>query len=429
MKNKKLWVSIVAAILATVLILSLILSALPSAHAASSSEIRDQINQMEKDNEKLQQQLEDLKKDQNANATEIKDLIAQKGNIEQQVGLLHEQIKNLNEQISAYNVLLADKQEDVDEAERRLAQLNEKHKDRIRTMEEDGNLSYWSVLFEANSFSDLLDRLNMIEEIASADRKRLDEMRSAAKEVEEAKTILLEERASLQATRTTLAQRQAEMDAKSQEAATLMQQLVAKGEEFEQFMEKAEDDLYQLELEIAKKENEYEDAKYKEYLATLTTPPTTAAPIVQPNYGGGIGGSSNVDESGITWVVPCSYTRVSSVFQPDGRLHPVLGYVRPHNGVDLAAPCPTPIVATRSGIVTISVWSDSAGYYVKVDHLDGYASVYMHMCCPPLVKEGQVVAQGQQIGCVGTTGLSTGNHLHFGISKNGVYVDPMDYIG
>lgn len=431
MKNKKLWIALLAIILAVAMLAPLILNLLPThAHAAaSSSEIRDQINQMEKDNEKLQAELDALKKDQNANATEINDLVAQKGNIEQQVGLLHSQIKNLNEQIAAYNVLIADKQEDVSEAEQRLKELNEKHKDRIRTMEEDGSLSYWSVLFQANSFSDLLDRLNMIEEIASADRKRLNEMRDAAKEVEDAKAVLLAERASLQETKNILAQRQTEMDAKSLEAQELLQQLIAKGEEFEQFMEKAEQDLYELEKEIANMESEYDAAVDREYWATYTTPPTTAPPIAQPNYGGGVGGNANVDESGITWLVPCSYKRVSSVFLPDGREHPVLGVVRPHLGVDLAAPCPTPIVATRSGIVIVSQWSDSAGYYVTIDHMDGYRSTYMHMCDRPEVKVGQIVAQGQVIGCVGTTGLSTGNHLHFGIYKNGNPVDPMLYIG
>ena len=100
-----------------------------------------------------------------------------------------------------------------------------------------------------------------------------------------------------------------------------------------------------------------------------------------------------------------------------------------HNGVDFAAGCPTPIYATRAGIVTISQWSDSAGWYVMIDHMDGYKSVYMHMCKRPNVKVGDIVAAGETIGCVGTTGTSTGNHLHFGISYNGVYVNPMDYVG
>ena len=190
MKNKRLWVSLMAGFLAAVLLLSLILSALPRANAASSSEIKDQIEKLEQQQEELEGKIEDLKNQQSGNASEAAELMAEKNLIDQQIGLLHTQISNLNEQISAYSLLIADKQEDLEAAQERLAELNQKNKERIRAMEEDGALSYWSVLFKANSFSDLLDRLNMIEEIAASDRRRLDEMSAAAKVVEDAKVEL-----------------------------------------------------------------------------------------------------------------------------------------------------------------------------------------------------------------------------------------------
>jgi len=431
MKNRKLWISLVAGILVAALLLSLILAALPVRAEQSSSEIRDQINQMQADNAALEAEINKLKEQQKDNATDIQDLVVQKSVIEQQVGLLHAQIKNLNEQIAAFSVLIADKQEDLEEAERKLETLNEKHKDRIQAMEEDGQLSYWSVLFQANSFSDLLDRLNMIEEIAASDRRRLDEMREAAREVAAAKEELVKERQELQQTKQTMTQLQEEQAAKAQQAQAVLQQLLDKGEEFEKLMEKAEEELTELEKDIAQKESDYEEAVDREYWATYTTPPPPPPPTTLPpvQVGGGTGGDVNVDESGISWLVPCSYIRVSSPFLPSGRLHPTQGVIKPHLGVDLAAPCPTPIVASRSGIVEVSQYSSSAGYYVTIDHLDGYKSVYMHMCHVPNVKVGQTVAQGQVIGCVGSTGWSTGNHLHFGIYKNGAAVDPMDYIG
>ena len=429
MKNRRFWISLLAGIMAAVMLLSLLLSLFPTnAKAASSSEIRDQINQMEKDNEELQEKLEDLKKQQNANASDIKSLVKEKSVIEQQVGLLHEQVKNMNAQISAYAVLIADKQEDVNKAEARLKELNDKYKERIRIMEEDGQLSYWSVLFQASSFSDLLDRLNMIEEIAASDQRRLDEMSAAAKEVQSAKEMLVEERKALQAVKDELSERQAEMNEKSLEAQNILNKLLEKGAEFEDMMDEAEKELEELEKEIANKENEYDEAVDREYWATYTTPPTTAPPTTAPSVGtGGTGGSTNIDASGIKWVVPCTYKRISSPF--GYRIHPVYGDKRFHAGVDMAAPCPTPILATRSGIVTISEYSSSAGYYVTIDHLDGFKSTYMHMCHFPDVKVGEYVAAGQVIGCVGTTGTSTGNHLHFGIYYNGSPVDPMLYVG
>lgn len=99
-----------------------------------------------------------------------------------------------------------------------------------------------------------------------------------------------------------------------------------------------------------------------------------------------------------------------------------------HNGVDLPAPKGTPIYASRSGFVTIATYHNTAGNYVKIDHQDGYSSVYMHMT-HYVVEKGEYVNAGQLIGYVGSTGRSKGNHLHFGISYNGKYVNPMDYIG
>lgn len=422
MKNKKLWISILAGMMALVMLLGLVVSILPRANAASSSEIKDQIGNLESEQKDMQAQLEELKSQQKDNLTEVKDILAQKSLIEQQVGLLHAQIENMNEQIAAYALLIADKQEELDKAEKRLAELNEKYKDRIRAMEEDGQLSYWSVLFKANSFSDLLDRLNMMMEIAASDQRRLNEMNQAAIEVAETKASLQEEKKLLEENKAELAEKQKELDVKAKEAQDLLATLLQKGEEFDALMDAREEELAKLEQEIAQKQEEYDEAKYQEWLAT-SVPPTTKPPVV--NNGGGVGGSA-VGSQGVTWLVPCDYKYVSSAF--GWRIHPVHGDWRFHAGVDLAIGH-TPIYATRAGIVEIAKYSESAGYYVVINHMDGYKSTYMHMCKFPSVKAGEMVTAGQVIGCVGSTGWSTGNHLHFGISQNGVNLNPMDFIG
>ena len=124
MKNKKFWISVVAGILVAALVLSLIIAALPVHAEQSSSEIRDQINQMQADNAAIEEEIKKLKEQQKDNATDIQDLVIQKSVIEQQVGLLHAQIKNLNEQIAAFSVLIADKQEEMGKAEQKLEALN-----------------------------------------------------------------------------------------------------------------------------------------------------------------------------------------------------------------------------------------------------------------------------------------------------------------
>ena len=140
--------------------------------------------------------------------------------------------------------------------------------------------------------------------------------------------------------------------------------------------------------------------------------------------GGGGGGGGQVSSSG--WLTPVPYYTLTSPFGM--RLHPVYGYYRMHNGVDLACAQGTPIYASRSGKVTLATYGKDAGYYVSLNHGDGFASVYMHMT-HYIVSAGQYVEQGQVIGYVGSTGASTGPHLHFGISYNGTYVNPMNYIG
>ena len=438
MKNKKLWVSLLAGIMAAVMILTLLLQLIPvPAEAASSSEIQNQIDEMEKEQQALQDALDELESKRDANQTEIESMVQQKDIVDQQISLLYEQIDNMNDQIAAYAVMIADKQTELDKAEADLQAMKEKHLERIRALEEDGQLSYWYVLFEAEDFIDLLDRLNMVQEIAAADQKRLEEMNAAAEAVAAAKENLRAEQNELQGRRQALAAKQAELDIKSQEATQLLADLIAKGEEFDAWMEQKENDLADLEEEINDLEVEFDKAKYEEWLAT-SVPPTTAP----STSGGSAGGSTgNVPQSGviyrggtaltentvngITWLTPCTYNRISSTFGM--RYHPVYHYDKMHKGVDLAVGH-TPIYATRGGVVVISGWDDSAGNWVVIDHGDGFRSVYMHMCKRPYVKKGDFVGAGTEIGCVGTTGTSTGLHLHFGISQYNPSLGKYEYV-
>ena len=170
-----------AAVLALLLVLSVTLGMLPTeAEAASSSEIRNQIAQMKQRQKEMEEEYEELQNQFTENENEILNLVNQKNLIDQEISLMTEQITNINQQIAAFNLLIADKQDELDEAQARFNELSEKNKERIRAMEEEGSLSYWAVLFEANSFADLLDRLNMIEEIAAADHRRMEELTEAA---------------------------------------------------------------------------------------------------------------------------------------------------------------------------------------------------------------------------------------------------------
>lgn len=444
MKNKKFWVSLVAGLMAAVMILSLLLTLLPvNAKGATSSEIKDQIEQMEKEQADLEAELKELENKKADNLTEIKDIVGRKNIVDQQIALLHDQVSLVNDEISAYAVLLADKQRELDKANENLQTLRKQHAERLRAMEENGTISYWSVIFSANSFTDLLGRLSMIEEIAAADRKRIDDMTEATRLVEETKQILQQEQLALQDQRKKLAAKQMELQIMQEESAQLLSSLIARGEEYDRWMEEQEDKMSDLEDEIMNMEAEYDRVKFEEWLAT-SVPPTTApkptvpkptAPPVDDEYSTTIWRSGTAMTAntvdGITWYTPCDYNRISSTFGM--RYHPIDKIWKLHKGVDFAINH-TPIYASRPGVVIRSGWDDSFGWYVLIDHTDGFRTVYAHMCKRPYVKEGEFVGAGTELGCVGSTGASTGNHLHFGVRLKNPntgeyeYVNPLYYV-
>ena len=436
MNNRKRIVSILAGIMAAVLLLTLVIGLLPTrASAASSSEIRKQINELKAQKKEIEEQIKQVQEDYKKNEDEIADIVARKNVIDQEIGLLSTQIININEQISAFNILIADKQDELDGAQDRFDQLSEENKIRIRTMEEEGSLSYWEVLFKANDFSDLLDRLNMVEEIAASDKRRLEELDRAAKEVEEAQAQLEVEKEELQLTKDELDVAQAQLDEKKKEADALLLELLAKADELKALEAEYNEKEAEFLKDIAAKEQEYNEAKLAEwlaYMATYTTvPPETAAPQEGGNTNGSSGtNSGNTGNSGGSsassgWLRPCSYVKLTSPF--GYRDSPTAGASTYHQGVDLAAPQGTPVYASRAGRVTVAGYSSAAGYYVTINHLDGFSSIYMHLN-NYVVSSGQTVSAGQLIGYVGNSGIATGYHLHFGIAYNGAYVNPASYV-
>ena len=180
--------------------------------------------------------------------------------------------------------------------------------------------------------------------------------------------------------------------------------MIARGDEYEQLLHKGEEAQNELMEQIAQKQDEFDKAAYEEWLASQK-------PVTPPD--------------GCEWLTPLTSYRLTSPFGM--RKHPILGIYRMHNGIDMGAPKSTPIYASRGGQITIAEENDSAGLYVQINHGDGFKSIYMHMEYY-IVKVGDYVAQGQVIGYVGTSGLSNGYHLHFGISLNGEYVNPLEYI-
>ena len=374
--------------------------------AASSAEIQKEINALKNEKAEIQKQINAIQSQYDANFSDMKDIVAQKNAIDQEITLLNTKIETTNQEISAYNQLIADTQEELDTAEEELLELSTMHRQRVRAMEEEGTLSYWEVIFQANSFIDLLDRINMVEEINASDRRRIEQMRIAADIVSATRMNLEQEKSELETVRVQLAEDEAALELKRAESDEVLHELEKKAEEFQVLLDESEMLQDELMKEIDMVEVELKEAKYDEYLAKLAlqgeNPPSNAS-----------------------WLMPVS-GKLTSAFGM--RVHPVLGYKRMHNGVDLAAAIGTPIYATRAGQVTRTAYqAGGAGNYVSINHLDGFSSIYMHMS-HYVVSAGQSVSQGQLIGYVGNTGISTGPHLHFGISYAGTYVNPLAYV-
>lgn len=395
--------------------------------ADNISTLEEQIAELESKKEDLQAQREKLQAGLSEQSSQLDALIAEKSVLEQEIFLLGQEEDAINEQISAYNLLIADKQEELDAAQAKLTELQEQNRDRICAMEKDSGLSYWSILFNAGSFAELLDQMRMISQIHQGDQACLDALEAASREVAEATAALTQEREAAEATRQELTATQAELQEKQQKSMETLEELLALGDEYREAIEAAESDMDFILAEIDDKQTQLDWEKYQQWLSTSvpeTTPPTEAPTEStestqepqpsQPDNGGSEG-----------WVVPVDYVYISSPFGT--RVHPITGVVTTHYGVDLAAYLGNPIYATRSGVVTQATYGASGGYYVYIDHGDGFTSIYLHMT-HYIVSAGDYVEAGQVIGYCGSTGASTGPHLHFGLIYNGAYVDPTKYV-
>lgn len=378
-----------------------------SVSAATVSEIQQELDALAEQNNEIQAQIDALQQQYDESYGQMLTIVEQKSGIDQEISLLKTKIENTNAQISAYKQLIADAQEELDEAKESLAVLSQENRERVRAMEEGGTISYWQVLFQANSFTELLDRINMIQEINASDRKRMESLSIAADIVTATQLNLDAEKTALDAAVAQMEADEALLEEKRAQSDELLRQLAQQAEEFQYLMLKSEAIQDELLKEIAAKEADLKQAQYNSYLVELAK-------------------SGQNPPSDAVWVTPVSGYTITSPFGM--RVHPILGYEIMHNGIDMACSQGTPIYATRAGTVTTAAYqAGGAGYYVSINHLDGFSSIYMHMT-HYVVSAGQSVSQGQLIGYVGSTGLSTGPHLHFGISYGGTYVNPLAYI-
>ncbi len=406
--RRQRFMALLAAILALLMLLPMVvmvISYLPLADAATTGEIQSQINSLKAKNKDLSAQKGELKAQLSGIKAEKSAAMDRKYNLEQQIGVLQEEIDNLEAQLEQYAALIAEKEREVSENEARERSQFQLFCRQVRAMEEEGTVSYWAILLSAQSFSELLDRVEMVNDIADYNQKVCDQLQMARQALAEAKAQLETAKAETEAAQAQQEAAQAELKSQKAEVQSLIDEIKAD----EALTQKAIDELNAaakaMDAEIAKKE--------KELQAAMEAARKKGSNSYQFDPG-----------TGYYWPLPSNQVRVNSFFGP--RKDPISGKRSNHSGTDIGAPGGTEIYAAHGGVVLTSESHWSYGNYVVVSRGDGITTLYAHMS-RRAVKAGDTVSQGQVIGYVGSTGRSTGNHLHFEVRVNGTRKDALKY--
>lgn len=370
----------------------------------SIKEKENQISSAQTEKQSLQANLSDVKKIKKELETVKNNLSAYVTQLDAQMAQMQENIANLETQIEDKNAQIVQTEAQLNEAIEIENAQYEAMKKRIKFMYEKGDEYFLELLFSAESVPDMLNKADYIEQLSAYDRKMLDQYVATTKYVELCKQQLEADKEVLE---------EAKTDVEKEKAA--VEELISEKEQqitsYSYDISNKEQAIKEYEADIAEQNQIIKDleaavAAERQAIYDASHPKIT--------YDGGV----------FAWPAP-SYTRISDEYGE--RIHPILGTKQFHNGLDMAAPGGSPILAAYDGEVVAASYSSSMGNYIMIDHGNTLYTIYMHASAL-YVKKGDVVAKGQQIAAVGSTGRSTGNHLHFSVRLNGSYVSPWGYL-
>ena len=338
----------------------------------------------------------------------IEDLKDSKGDIESKVTELNQQLIDISARITDLENQLTAKSEDIQETKDELAGAKEREaqqyadmKVRIQFMYENGQTSYLEALLSSRNISEFLNSADYIAQIQSYDRQKLTEYQDTVESIVNLEAQLEQEYTDLGALKSTVESNKATVAA---------------------MMRQKESELADISGDI---EDVQSDADY--YAAEIQAQEELIAAIKRAEAEKAAAGVEEHPYTGGAFRWPCpSSTRVTSDYGT--RVSPMSGASSNHKGIDIGASAGADIIAAADGTVTAASYSSAAGNYVMIDHGGGLYTVYMH-ASSLLVSPGQTVSAGDVIAKVGSTGISTGSHLHFGVSLNGSYVSPWSYLG
>lgn len=379
---KKRLVSLIAAAVTCVSCIS------PVYAAKSVSDLKKELSENEK---KVESTKKELKSKQAEQSEQQKKKLA----LDVEISGLQDDIDEVQSVISEKNSEIQEKNSEIATLEANIQKTNKQLKKRMKVMYENGTTSYLELILQAKGLSDLFTRISVVESIVKHDNGVIDEYNKQVEQVTAAKQVIETEKNEQVEAKQLLESKQSAIESKRSEQQKIINELNSDINELkrqEAEMEKAEKQI-QSQIDAALKAATQKSVTYK---------------------GNG------------RFLFPlASYTRVSS--QYGYRIHPITGTRKLHSGIDYAAPAGTAIYAAEDGVVLTSGWVNGYGYTVTVNHGGGYVTLYAH-CSKLLVSAGQTVTRGQTIAKVGSTGNSTGNHLHFEVKVNGSAVNPAGYL-
>jgi len=402
---------VLGGILAVNFVFGLFLAGDSTARAASEAELQQEIRSLEnksrsKEGEKSQAQkdLNQLKADKDRLKQEISSL-------DSQITETNARVENLKAKIEENTKKKEEREAALKAATERLETRREELQKRLYRLYVQGDMTYGEVLFGAQDFGDFVGRVEILTAAVEADKRLLVDFKRAKDEVERQKQALESLIASLETDRLALQEELSRLALRKEEHTAKLSTYEDTEKQIAQKLAGIDEELAQIAVERSRASAELE--------RIIQERRAQEAQRAQA-------GQSTIPEGVFAWPVP-GYYAISS---PYGyRIHPIFGTRQFHNGIDIPAPMRTLIVAADTGVVTYARWMSGFGNTVIIAHSGGVSTLYGHIDYGGiLVSEGQVVSRGQQIAVIGTTGYSTGPHLHFSVLANGGYVPPCNYV-
>lgn len=376
-------------------------------------ESEDKIKELEGQKAEQEKIIDELNKQINQLNSQIENINDQQGIINDEIIIIERKIKKLDDEIAELDRKIAEKDEEIEETVRLYGE-------RLRANYVAGETSLLEIVTQSTSISNFFDRLELVRRVNESDEKLVKKLDEEIKEIEGMQQDLRDAKAEVEAEKAELEVKKADLQAAENELQAAQDEIYEKSNEVNKKLRELNYQTKELEVSIDKYNSDMDkiDAEIEAFLKEQEAS--------KPN--GGSSSNSHANSKGWVWPVPYSNSYVTS---PYGyRNDPISGAYKFHSGIDISMPnaMGKNLVAVKSGTVIFTKYSNSGyGNYVMVDHGGGYVSLYAH-CKSLAVSTGQYVNQGQVIAYIGTSGYSTGPHVHFEIRINGEKVNPANYV-